>query len=124
VSLASFGLICVSVLAGSTFSKDAFDQQIFVNRWFASNVVIPAVSKNGIVRDLTGDDNIAVEITDLLRAKTTELQWVKVIGKPQYSFTDGHAYLLVKAYSECQSRHQKTSCYTEVLAQQKPTVVT
>jgi hypothetical protein len=56
VSLASFGLICVSVLAGSTFSKDAFDQQIFVNRGsmdedsnrsggFASNAVIPAVPK-------------------------------------------------------------------------------
>ena len=39
---------------------------------FASNAVIPAVSKNGIVRDLTADDNIAVEITDLLRAKTIE----------------------------------------------------
>ena len=63
VSLASFGLICVSVLAGSTFSKDAFDQQIFVNRGsmdedskvsggFASNAVIPAVSKSGIARDL------------------------------------------------------------------------
>jgi uncharacterized repeat protein (TIGR03943 family) len=167
VSLASFGLICVSVLAGSTFSKDAFDQQIFVNRGsmdedsklsggFASNAVIAAVSKNGIVRDLTADDNMAVEITDLLRAKTTEplrnfiaeknvavvgqfvagpteqnfrltrmfiwccaadarpiqvtvevsapvgvpaLQWVKVIGRPQYSFADGHAHLLVKAYS-------------------------
>jgi hypothetical protein len=31
-SLASFGVICVSVLAGGTFSKDAFDQQIFTNR--------------------------------------------------------------------------------------------
>ena len=26
-------------------------------------------------------------------------QWVKVIGRPQYSLTDGHASLLVKAYS-------------------------
>jgi uncharacterized repeat protein (TIGR03943 family) len=167
VSLASFGLICVTVLAGSTFSKDAFDQQIFVNRGsmdedsklsggFASNVVIPAVSKNGIIHDQIADDNLAVEITDLLRAKTTEplrnfiagknvavvgqfvagpteqnfrltrmfiwccaadarpihvtvevsvpvdvpdLQWVRVIGRPQYSFADGHAHLLVKAYS-------------------------
>ena len=167
VSLASFGLICVSVLAGSTFSKDAFDQQIFVNRGsmdedskrsggFASNAVIPSVSKNGIVRDPAAEDNIAVEITDLLRAKTTEplrnfiaeknvavvgqlvagrteesfrltrmfiwccaadarpihvtvevsapvgvpnFQWVKVIGRPQYSFAEGHASLLVKAYS-------------------------
>src|SRR5215471_2229692 len=30
-SLASFGVICVSALAGSTFSRDAFDQQIFTN---------------------------------------------------------------------------------------------
>ena len=28
-----------------------------------------------------------------------ELQWVKVIGRPQYSIVDGHAHLLVKAYS-------------------------
>ena len=82
-SLASFGLICVSVLAGSKFSKDAFDKQIFVNRGsidedskfsggFASNAVIPDVSKSGIVLDPTADDNIAVKITDLLRAKSVE----------------------------------------------------
>ena len=167
MSLASFGLICVSVLAGSTFSKDAFDQQIFVNRGsmdedaklsggFATNAVFPAVSKNGIVRDLAVDDSIVVEITDLLRTIKNEplrnfiaeknvvvvgefvagpteqnfrltrmfiwccaadarpihvtvevsapvgvpdLQWVKVIGRPEYSFADGHAHLLVKAYS-------------------------
>jgi len=167
MSLASFGLICVSVLAGSTFSKDAFDQQIFVNRGsmdedaklsggFATNAVFPAVSKNGIVRDLAVDDSIVVEITDLLGAIKNEplrnfiaeknvvvvgefvadpteqnfrltrmfiwccaadarpihvtvevsapvgvpdLQWVKVIGRPEYSFADGHAHLLVKAYS-------------------------
>jgi uncharacterized membrane protein YraQ (UPF0718 family) len=28
-----------------------------------------------------------------------DLQWVKVIGRPEYSFADGHAHLLVKAYS-------------------------
>ena len=167
MSLASFGLICVSVLAGSTFSKDAFDQQIFVNRGsmdedsrlsggFASNVGFPANSKNGIVLDQKADDNISVEITDLLRAKTIEplrnfiagknvavvgqfvagsteenfrltrmfiwccaadarpinvivevsapvyvpeLQWVRVIGKPEYSIAGGHAHLLVKADS-------------------------
>ena len=166
-SLVSFGLICVSTLAGSTFSKDAFDQQIFVNRGsldedsrfssgFTSKAIIPGVCKNGIVRDLTADDNIAVEITDLLLAKTSaplrnfiaeknvvvvgqfvagpteqsfrltrmfiwccaadarpihvtvevsapvgvpDLQWVKVIGRPQYSFADAHVHLLVKAYS-------------------------
>jgi hypothetical protein len=27
------------------------------------------------------------------------LQWVKVIARPQFSFADGHAHLLVKAYS-------------------------
>jgi uncharacterized membrane protein YcgQ (UPF0703/DUF1980 family) len=81
VSLASFGLICVSVLAGSTFSKDAFDQQIFVNRGsmdedsrlsgvYAPSAGMSADSKNGIVRDLKAEDNLAVEITDLLRAKT------------------------------------------------------
>ena len=54
MSLASFGVICVSVLAGSTFSKDAFDQQIFVNRGsmdedsrlsgpFASNAGFPLI---------------------------------------------------------------------------------
>ena len=132
------------------------DEDSKLSGGFASNAVFPAVSKNGIVRDLTADDNIAVEITDLLRAKTIEplrnfiaeknvavvgqfvagpteqnfrltrmfiwccaadarpihvtvevsapvgvpdLQWVKVIGRPQYSFADGHAYLLVKAYS-------------------------
>ena len=26
-------------------------------------------------------------------------QWVKVIGRPQYSLTEGHASLLFKAYS-------------------------
>jgi uncharacterized repeat protein (TIGR03943 family) len=83
MSLASFGLICVLVLVGGTFSKDAFDQQIFVNRGsmdedsrlssvFTSNARYPGNSKNGIVRDQKADDNIAVEITDLLRAETVE----------------------------------------------------
>ena len=123
---------------------------------FASNAGYLANSRNGIVSDQKAEDNIAVEITDLLRAKTTEplrnfiagknvavvgqfvpgstennfrltrmfiwccaadarpihvtvevsapvyvpeLQWVKVIGRPQYSIVDGHAHLLVKAYS-------------------------
>lgn len=167
MSLASFGLICVLVLAGGTFSKDAFDQQIFVNRGsmdedsrlssvFASNAGSPGNSKNGIVRDQKADDNIAVEITDLLRAETVEplrnllagknvavvgqfvagpteqnfrltrmfiwccaadarpihvtvevstpayvpdFQWVRVIGRPEYSIDGGHPHLLVKAYS-------------------------
>jgi hypothetical protein len=27
------------------------------------------------------------------------MQWVKVIGKPEYSFSNGHAHLLLKADS-------------------------
>jgi uncharacterized repeat protein (TIGR03943 family) len=190
-TLASFGVICVSVLAGSTFSKDAFDQQIFVNRGsteddsslsgpYASNAGIPTSafdrvpSKNGVVRDQleqlrtkpgaseagssasSAGDCIAVEVTDLLRARTAEplrnaiagknvavvgqfvpgsteknfkltrmfiwccaadarpihvtvevsapvhvpeLQWVKVVGKPEYSIAEGHAHLFFKADS-------------------------
>jgi hypothetical protein len=98
MSLASFDLICVSVLAGSTFSKDAFHQQIFVNRGsmdedsrlsgvFASNAGFPANSfdrahsKNGVVGDQEADDNIAVEITELLRAKTIESLRNFIAGK-------------------------------------------
>jgi uncharacterized protein YccT (UPF0319 family) len=33
----------------------------------ASDAVIPAVSKKGIVRDRTADDNIAVQITNIAR---------------------------------------------------------
>ena len=28
-----------------------------------------------------------------------DMQWVKVIGKPEYSFSNGHAHLLLKADS-------------------------
>jgi uncharacterized repeat protein (TIGR03943 family) len=190
-TLASFGVICVSVLAGSSFSKDAFDQQIFVNRGsieddsslsgqYASNAGIPsrafdrAPSKNGVIRDQieqlgttpgasgagssarSADDCIAVEVTDLLRARTVEplrnsiagknvavvgqfvrgstetkfrltrmfiwccaadarpihvtvevsapvnvpdMQWVKVVGKPEYSIADGRAHLFFRADS-------------------------
>jgi uncharacterized repeat protein (TIGR03943 family) len=190
-SLVSFGLICVSVLAGSTFSKDAFDQQIFASRGpigdddgpsdlHSSNAGLPAnapfrvASKDGFVRSRdqqltsrwstgganslpgSADKNIAVEVTDLLRAKTAEplrnaiagknvavvgqfvpgsneknfkltrmfiwccaadarpihvrvevpaplnvpdLQWVKVIGIPEYAMSGDHADLVVKAES-------------------------
>jgi len=189
-SLISFGLICVSVLAGSTFSKDAFDQQIFASRGpigddtgpsdlYSSNAGLPAnalnrvASKDGFVRghdqqlsstsaggvsSLPGstDGKIALEVTDLLRAETIEplrnaiagkniavvgqfvpgsneknfkltrmfiwccaadarpihvrvevpvpvnvpdLQWVKVIGVPEYSARGDHAHLVVQAES-------------------------
>jgi hypothetical protein len=28
-----------------------------------------------------------------------DLQWVKVVGKPEYSFSNGHAHLVLKADS-------------------------
>jgi uncharacterized repeat protein (TIGR03943 family) len=186
-SLASFGVICVSVLAGSTFSRDAFDQQIVINRGSIeddrglsglhisnagspANALRPFVSKNGLAFNqdmqslpalgtsgagsLCGPANgeIALEVTDLLRAEeplrnalavknvavvgqfvrgSTEtkfrltrmliwccaadarpihvtvevsapvnfpdMQWVKVVGKPEYSIRNGHAHLVMKA---------------------------
>jgi uncharacterized repeat protein (TIGR03943 family) len=186
-SLASFGVICVSVLAGSTFSRDAFDQQIFANRasieddrslaglrfsnaGFAAKPRNPGASKDGLALGQdkhplpalaangpgslrsSGDGEIALEVTDLLRAEeplrnaiagknvavvgqfvrgSTEtkfrltrmfiwccaadarpiyvrvevpapvnlpdMQWVKVVGKPEYSIRNGHAHLVVKA---------------------------
>jgi uncharacterized membrane protein YcgQ (UPF0703/DUF1980 family) len=115
-SLASFGVICVTVLAGSMFSKDAFDQQIFVNRGsveddsrlsgpYSSNAGLSentfdrVDAKNGVVRDQgekvqttpgaggtrslpgSADHNIAVEVTDLLRAKTVEPLRNSIAGK-------------------------------------------
>ena len=186
-SLASFGVICVSVLAGSTFSRDAFDQQIVTNRGSIEddgslsglhisnagspgNALHPFVSKNGSAFNqdmqslpapgtsdagsMRGPANgeIALEVTDLLRAEeplrnalavknvavvgqfvrgSTEtkfrltrmliwccaadarpihvtvevsapvnfpdMQWVKVVGKPEYSIRNGHAHLVMKA---------------------------
>jgi uncharacterized repeat protein (TIGR03943 family) len=92
--LASFGVICVTVLAGSIFSKDAFDQQIFVNRGsveddsrlsgaYAANAGLSEKPGAGGVRSLPGstDHNIAVEVTDLLRAKTVEPLRNSIAGK-------------------------------------------
>jgi uncharacterized repeat protein (TIGR03943 family) len=190
-SLVSFGLICVSVLAGSMFSKDAFDQQIFASRepieddsgasgLSSSNAGLPgnalyrvpakdgfahghdpqlssAGSADGVSSSpASADGKIALEVTDLLRAETIEplrsaiagkniavigqfvpgsnekdfkltrmfiwccaadarpihvtvkarapvnipnLQWVKVIGVPQYSSSGDHAHLVVQAES-------------------------
>jgi uncharacterized repeat protein (TIGR03943 family) len=188
-SLISFGLICVSVLAGSTFSKDAFDQQIFASRGpigddpgpsdpyssnagLLANALYRVPSKDGRGRDQqlsaqpsaggasslpgSADGKIVLEVTDLLRAETIEplrkaiagkniavvgqfvpgsneknfkltrmfiwccaadarpihvnvevpapvkvsdLQWVKVIGVPEYSARGDHAHLVVQAVS-------------------------
>ena len=180
-------MICVSVLEGSTFSRDALDQQIFANRasieddrslsdlhfsnaGFAAKPLNSVASKNGLALGQdrqplpalaandpvalrsSGDGEIALEVTDLLRAEeplrsaiagknvaivgqfvrgSTEtkfrltrmfiwccaadarpiyvrvevsapvnlpdMQWVKVVGKPEYSIRNGHAHLVVKA---------------------------
>ena len=190
-SLVCFGLVCVPVLAGGTFSKDAFDPQILASRApieddaepagsYASKANSPAnglyrmASKAGFIRgqdqqptspggngsanssSVPADRAIQVEVTDLLRAETIEplrnaiagknvavvgqfvpgskensfkltrmfiwccaadarpihvkvevpvpvnvakLQWVKVIGIPEYSTDGDHARLVVKAES-------------------------
>jgi uncharacterized repeat protein (TIGR03943 family) len=186
-SLVCFALVCIPVLAGGTFSKDAFDPQILASRAPIDEDVEPAgpnmsnVSSpgNGLYRVAASagflpgqqhtngnglatiapapvDGTIPVEVTDLLRAETIEplrnaiagknvavvgqfvpgskensfkltrmfiwccaadarpihvkvevpvpvnvpkLQWVKVIGVPEYSTDGDHARLVVKAES-------------------------
>jgi uncharacterized repeat protein (TIGR03943 family) len=105
-SLAFFGVICLPVLFGAIFSKDAFDQQVVVNRGLfgdpaklpgarlfhrsvIGNPVSPvnlgahineAMSASG---DLpTADDgNIALEVSDLLYAETQEPLRKRIFGK-------------------------------------------
>lgn len=190
-SLVCFALVCVPVLAGGTFSKDAFDPQILASRApidedaepagpSLSNASSPAsglyrvASSAGLLRGqgqqltstngnglashapVPADGTIPVEVTDLLRAETIEplrnalagknvavvgqfvpglkensfkltrmfiwccaadarpihvkvevpvpvnvpkLQWIKVIGVPEYSTDGDHARLVVKAES-------------------------
>jgi uncharacterized repeat protein (TIGR03943 family) len=190
-SLVCFGLVCIPVLAGGTFSKDAFDQQILATRApieadaepagpYMSNAgshgngLYGVASRAGFIRSqdhqlsstngngpasrlpVPADGNIPVEVTDLLRAETIQplrdaiagknvavvgqfvpgskensfkltrmfiwccaadarpihvkvevpvpvnvpnLQWVKVIGIPEYSTGGDHARLVVKAQS-------------------------
>jgi len=185
-SLVCFALVCVPVLAGGTFSKDAFDPQILASRApidedvepagpSMSNVSSPAsglyrasragffrgqehTNGNGLASNapVPVDGTIPVEVTDLLRAETIEplrnaiagknvavigqfvpgskensfkltrmyiwccaadarpihvkvevpvpvnvpkLQWVKVIGTPEYSTDGDRTRLIVKAES-------------------------
>jgi uncharacterized repeat protein (TIGR03943 family) len=105
-SLAFFGVICLPVLFGAIFSKDAFDRQVVVNRGLfrdsakppgarlfhrsvLGNPVSPvnlgahineAMSGSG---DLpTADDgNIALEVSDLLYAETQEPLRKRIAGK-------------------------------------------
>jgi uncharacterized repeat protein (TIGR03943 family) len=185
-SLASFVAVCVSVLAGSALSRDAFDQRIVATRGsiedgkslpgpdvptadFSGNASSPpngsAISQNTqpsplLIRPSTAslhdsaNQEVALEVTDLLRADeafrnaiagknvavvgqfvpgSTEttfrltrmfvwccaadarpihvtvnvstpidfpgMQWVKVVGKPEYSTRNGHSHVVVKAES-------------------------
>ena len=97
-SLAFFGLICLPVLFGAVFSKDAFDQHVVVNRGFIEdaaklagtrsfhrtvfgNPVSPANLGAHINEAMSGsgdlptadDGNIALEVSDLLYAETQGL---------------------------------------------------
>ena len=102
--LASFGVVCLSVFAGSALSRDAFDQRIVTNRGsieddrslpgisntgFPSNALRPVAFNGTTVRqntsplpssgspsaessDGSAHQEVALEITDLLRARTIE----------------------------------------------------
>jgi uncharacterized repeat protein (TIGR03943 family) len=190
-SLVCFALVCIPVLAGGTFSKDAFDPQILASRApieddaeptgpYVSNASsagnglyrvacsvgfirgqaqkLSSINGNGLASHapVPVDGTIPVEVTDLLRAETIEplrnalagknvavvgqfvpgskensfkltrmfiwccaadarpihvkvevpvpvnvpkLQWVKVIGMPEYSTDGDRARLVVKAQS-------------------------
>jgi uncharacterized repeat protein (TIGR03943 family) len=105
-SLAFFGVICLPVLFGSIFSKDAFDQRVVVNRGFAEdaakltgtrsfhrsvlgNPVSPAYLGAHINEAMSGsgelptadDGNIALEVSDLLYAETQEPLRKSIVGK-------------------------------------------
>ena len=186
--LASFGVVCVSVFAGSALSRDAFDQRIVTNRGSiedgrslpglrvptadsSGNALHPVAFNGSAVGQNTqplpllsrpstasvhdsANQEVALEVTDLLRADepirnviagkdvavvgqfvrgSTEttfrltrmfvwccaadarpihvtvnvsapvdypaMQWVKVVGKPEYSIRNGHAHLVLKADS-------------------------
>ena len=186
--LASFGVVCLSVFAGSALSRDAFDQRIVTNRGSiedgkslpglhvatagsSGNALHPvafngsAVSQNTQPLPLlsrpgttsvpdSANQEVALEVTDLLRADepfrnaiagknvavvgqfvrgSTEttfrltrmfvwccaadarpihvtvnvsapldfpaMQWVKVVGKAEYSTRNGHPHVVVAAES-------------------------
>ena len=96
-SLAFFGVICLPVLFAAIFSKDAFDQQVVINRGFVQdaaklagtrsfhrsavgNPVSPANLGAHINEAMSGsgdlpvadDGNIALEVSDLLYVETQE----------------------------------------------------
>ncbi|HYY30900.1 MAG TPA: TIGR03943 family protein [Chthoniobacterales bacterium] len=105
-SLAFFIVICLSVLFGAIFSKDAFDQQVVLNRGFVEdaaklpgtrsfhrsvfgNPVSPANLGAHINEAMSGsgdlpvadDGNIALEVSDLLYAETQEPLRKRIAGK-------------------------------------------
>ena len=105
-SLAFFGVICLPVLFGAIFSKDAFDQQVVVNRGFFGdaaklsgarlfhrsvfgNPVSPVNLGAHINEAMSGagdlptadDGNIALEVSDLLYAETQEPLRNRIVGK-------------------------------------------
>jgi uncharacterized repeat protein (TIGR03943 family) len=101
-SLTFFGVICLSVLAGAMFSKDAFDQQIVANRGFIEDAtklpgspsfrpgdpqnrimgahINEALSDSGDL-PIAEDGNAELEVTDLLYAETQEPLRKTILGK-------------------------------------------
>ena len=53
------------------------------------------------VQLLSGEPELDVSGSRMLHKPrdVPDLQWVKVIGRPEYTIADGHTHLLVKAYS-------------------------
>jgi uncharacterized repeat protein (TIGR03943 family) len=101
-SLAFFGVICLSVVTGSTLSKDAFDQQIVANRGFIEDATkLPGASSFRALDSLNAalgahinevmsepgdlpraeDGNAALEVTDLLYAEAQEPLRKTITGK-------------------------------------------
>jgi uncharacterized repeat protein (TIGR03943 family) len=105
-SLALFGVICLPVLLGAFFSKDAFDREVVVNRGFvqdpaklpgtrsihrsvAGNPVAPANLGAHVNEEMSGsgdlptadDGNIELEVSDLLYAETQEPLKHKIVGQ-------------------------------------------
>jgi uncharacterized repeat protein (TIGR03943 family) len=106
-SLAYFGVICLPVILGAIFSKDAFDQQLVVNRGFIQNTAKLPGAQRSLHKSVFGnpvspanlgahineamsesgdlpradDGNVALEVSDLLYAETQESLRKRIIGK-------------------------------------------